>query len=249
MTTESSICRCRRWYALLLRLYPKDFRDRFAEPMQQTFNDLLRERIESERNLLSFVLRIFLDTFAGAIGENMTVFSRNKSLVRILLITGLILLLPLTAMQFTDEVDWGLADFAVAGALLFGAGFIFESLARKADSVAYRVAVGIAAAAALLLVWVNLAVGIIGNENNPANLMYIGVLVIGIGGAAIARFHPKGMARALLAMALAQFLVAAIAEVTGTDHAWLITGFFVALWLASAWLFHKASRKVGVGPL
>ncbi|MDH3469138.1 MAG: hypothetical protein OES26_25195, partial [Gammaproteobacteria bacterium] len=129
---------------------------------------------------------MFAETFAGAIGENMTfIITRYRALVRILLTTALILLLPLIAMRFTDEVVWDLADFAVAGVLLLGAGLTFELIARKAGSFAYRAAVAIAVAAALLLIWVNLAVGIIGNEGNPANLMYLGVLAVGIAGAVV----------------------------------------------------------------
>ena len=171
------------------------------------------------------------------------IITRNKAVVRVVLTTALILLLPLIAMRFTDEMVWDLADFAVASALLFGAGFTFELIARKAGSIAYRTAVGIAVSAALLLVWVNLAVGIIGNEDNPANLMYIGVLAVGIVGAVIARFQPHGMARALLAMALAQVLVAVIALITGLGHTFVVTGFFVALWLTSAWLFRRSSEE------
>ena len=244
MATENSIRRFRSWYAILLRLYPKRYRDRFGEPMEQTFNDLLRERVEEEKRLCSFVLWMFVETFTGAIGENMTVIiTRNKAVVRVVLTTTLILLLPLIAMRFTDEVVWDLADFAVASALLLGAGFTFELIARKAGSIAYRTAVGIAVSAALLLVWVNLAVGIIGNEDNPANLMYIGVLAVGIVGAVIARFQPHGMARALLAMALAQVLVAVIALITGLGHTFVVTGFFVALWLTSAWLFRRSGEE------
>ena len=212
--------------------------------MEQTFNDLLRERVEEEKRFFSFVLWIFAETFAGAIGENMTVIiTRYRALVRIVVTTALILLLPLIAMRFTDEVVWDLADFAVAGVLLIGAGLTFELIARKAGSFAYRAAVGIAVAAALLLIWVNLAVGIIGNEGNPANLMYLGVLAVGIIGAVVARFQPHGMARALLAMALAQVLIAVIALITGLGQTFVMTGFFVALWLTSAWLFGRSGEE------
>ena len=34
--------------------------------------------------------------------------------------------------------------------------------------------------AAFLLIWINLAVGINGSEDNPANLMYGGVLTVGV---------------------------------------------------------------------
>ena len=244
MATDKSIRRFRSWYAILLRLYPKAYHHRFGEPMEQTFNDLLRERAKEEKRFFSFVLWMFAETFVGAIVENMTVIiTRYRALIRILLMTALILLLPLIAMRFTDEVVWNLADFAVAGVLLIGAGLTFELIARNAGSFAYRVAVGIAIAAALLLIWINLAVGIIGNEGNPANLMYLGVLAVGIVGAVVARFQPHGMARALFAMALAQVLIAVIAVITGLGQTFVMTGFFVALWLTSAWLFRRSGKE------
>jgi hypothetical protein len=97
----------------------------------------------------------------------------------------------------------------------------------------------------------NLAVGIIGTEDNPANLMFGGVLAVGIVGAVIARLQPQGMARALVATALAQALVAVIALITGLGSAgpgWpgdilVLTGFFAALWVGSALLFRKAARE------
>ena len=94
-----------------------------------------------------------------------------KAAIRLAIATGIILLLPLIAMQYTDEVVWDLADFVVAGVLLFGTGLAYELMARKGGTVAYRAAVGIALATVFLLVWVNGAVGIIGSENNDANLM------------------------------------------------------------------------------
>jgi len=173
---------------------------------------------------------------------------QDRGTIRIALATAVILLLPLLAMQFTDEVVWDLADFAVAGVLLFGAGLTYELVARKAGHIAYRAAVGVAVATALLLVWMILAVGIIGNEGNPANLMYIAVLAVGIVCALIARFQPHGMARALFATALAQMLVAVIALAArlGTSGpVWprdvlIATGFFATLWLGSALLFRRA---------
>ncbi len=116
----------------------------------------------------------------------------------------------------------------------------------------YRVAVGVALAAAFLLVWVNGAVGIIGNEGNPANLMYFGVLAVGVIGALIARLEPHGMARALFATAFAQMLVPVIAliiwqpQVTswgaaGVVGVFILNAFFATLWLGSALLFRRAS--------
>jgi hypothetical protein len=156
---------------------------------------------------------------------------------------GLILLLPLLAMQFTEEVAWDLADFALFGAMLFVACGTYELAARVTGSTSYRAAVGVALATAFILVWMNLAVGIIGDEGNPANWMYGGVLAVGIMGAIMARFQPHGMARALVGTALAQALVAVIALIAGLGYTLILTGFFVALWLTSARLFRKAARE------
>ena len=162
---------------------------------------------------------------------------------------ALILLLPLLAMQFTEEVAWDLADFAIFGTMLVGACGTYELAARVTGNNAYRAAVGVALAAAFILVWMNLAVGVIGTERDDANLMYGGVLAVGIIGAIIARFQPDGMARALFATALAQALVAVIALLAGLGSPWsgpgeilILNGFFVALFVGSAWLFRKAAR-------
>ena len=162
-----------------------------------------------------------------------------------------LLLLPLFAMQVTDQVVWDAADFAVFGAMLFTAGVTCELAVRKTGNNLYRSAVGVAAVTAFILVWVNLAVGVIGNEGNYANLMYGGVLAVGIIGAIIARFQPNGMARAMFATALAQVLVAVIALIAGwgsTAPLWprdilAATGIFAMLWVISAVLFRNAASS------
>jgi hypothetical protein len=176
--------------------------------------------------------------------------SAYRRAARLVLAAAFILMLPLLAMQVTDQVVWDLADFAVAGGLLVGTGLMYELAARKAGNIAHRAAVGVALAAALLLVWINLAVGLIGAEDHQANLMYVGVLAVGIIGAIIARFQPHGMARALFATALAQALVAVIAlifglgsPVSGPLEILALNGFFVALFVGSALLFRYAARE------
>ena len=174
-----------------------------------------------------------------------------KSVVLVAVATAVLLLVPLLAMRFTGEVQWTALDFAVAGAMLFGAGLSFVLLARGARNIAYRLAAAIAVMAALMLVWGNLAVGLIGSENNPANLMYAGVIAVEIIGALAARGRARGMSRALLATAIAQALVAVIALVGGLGASeppgWLgilvLNGFFFALFAAAAWLFARAARS------
>ncbi len=157
-------------------------------------------------------------------------------------VVALILMVPLVAMQFTDEVAWDETDFIVAGVLLFGTGLAYELVARKAGTIVYRAAVGLALVAALILVWMNLAVG---TEDDSPGLLLFGVLVVGIIGAIIARFRPHGMARALFATALAQALVAVIAMIAWEQYfeVLILNGFFIALWVGSALLFLRAARK------
>ena len=120
----------------------------------------------------------------------------------------------------------------------------------KTGNTAYRSAVGVALAAAFILVWLSLGVGVIGADGDPANLMYSGVFAVGIIGAIIARLQPRGMARALFATALAQALVAMIALILGLGYPASppleivgLNGLFVALFVASALLFRHAARE------
>jgi hypothetical protein len=105
-------------------------------------------------------------------------------------------------------------------------------------------------AAAFFTVWFTGAVGIIGTEGNPANLMFAGVLLVALLGAIISRFQPTGMAGSMLAAAFVQVFVGVIAYAARwgtTDPSWPwdvvgATGFFTALWLISAGLFRLATR-------
>ncbi len=158
------------------------------------------------------------------------------------------LLLPLVAMQVTDEVNWGARDFVLFATMLVCAGGAYELAARITTSRAYRAAAGIALAGAFVLIWINLAVGIIGSEDNPANLVFGAVPAVGIAGALMVRFQPSGMMWAMVAAALVQALIALAASIAGSGAAVILTGIFVAPWLGSAWLFRRAAlEEAGAG--
>ncbi len=231
-------------YTWILRLYPGPFRERFAESMLQTFSDLLHERTQAGKGLFLYALWVFVETSFGACRENATYMKLdNKLIVRIAIGTGAMLALPLIAMQFTDEVAWQVGDFIVAGILLFGSGLSVSLLAGRFPSIAYRMAVGLTVGAALFLVWANLAVGIIGNEENPANLIFGSVLVVGLVGGLVSRFQPRGMVRVMIAMAVVQLLISMITPILGWGPTFVVNGFFAALWIVSALLFHNADRQ------
>lgn len=159
---------------------------------------------------------------------------------------ALILLLPLVT-----GAPWTLFDYIVAGALLGGAGLVLELVVRASGSIAYRAGAGLAVAAAFLLVWVNGAVGFLGNEDNPANLMFAGVIAIAVLGSVIAGFKAKGMASAMFAAAAAQVSVGVIALAlgwsspgnAGLHEVVMGTSVFGALWLLSGGLFRKAAGE------
>ena len=146
-------------------------------------------------------------------------------------------------------MNWSPADFVVFGAML---GALAGGLAlafRHAPNARYRAAAAVALLAAVLLFWVNGAVGIIGGENDDANLVFVGVLGLAAVGAALSRFRPLGMFRAMAVTALAQLVVGvvAVAGGLGTGGArWpadliAATAFFTALWLLSGWLFRRSA--------
>lgn len=91
----------------------------------------------------------------------MTITS-NKRLAIIFSVIAGILAIPLIAMQFSDEVNWSLADFVIAGVLLSGTGLLIELVISKVRGTGYRLAICAVVLLALLIIWAELAVGIFG---------------------------------------------------------------------------------------
>jgi hypothetical protein len=150
-------------------------------------------------------------------------------------------LLPLVAMQFTAEVNWSGFDFLVWAIMLGSAGGLCELGLRISGSGAYRAGTAVAVMTGFFITWSNLAVGIIGNEDNPLNLIFFAVLLVGLIGTALARFEARGVARALTFTAVAQALTAMVALVADGAYIFVITAVFVAMWLFAAALFRKAA--------
>ena len=176
-------------------------------------------------------------------------FIMMKNIIRIAIGAGLIILIPVV-LTLLAIWHWKPGALVLAFVLLFGgAGLAYGLVAKKMmRNKAYRFAVGVALAAVFLLVWMNAAVGgILGD--NPANMMYFGVLLVGLIGAVIARLEPQGMSPALFATAFAMILVPAIALIIGTPAfangvvaVFALHTAFAMLFVGSAWLFRKAAR-------
>lgn len=161
-----------------------------------------------------------------------------------------LLIAPAVAMRFTAEVQWTAFDFVFAAVLLYGTAGLIDLAIRKDGNAAYRFGAGLAVLVSFLLIWINGAVGVIGNEDNPANLMFIGIVLVAAAGAVVARFEARGMARAMLvAFALNAAIAVAVPilgwgadEPPGTIRLMVLIGGFAAMWGLSSALFAKAAR-------
>ena len=153
-----------------------------------------------------------------------------------------LLALPAIAMQFTEEVNWTAGDFIFAGIVFAIVGGLFELTARASANLAFRIGAVAAVACGFLQIWINLAVGIIGNEDNPANWTYFAVVFTAVSGAIVALGKPRELAWAMWVAAGAQVVFSIIHAINGTPTP-TIDGFFAALWIAAARLFQRAALQ------
>lgn len=156
---------------------------------------------------------------------------------------ALVLLFPLIAMQFEQRLRWGVnwtvGDFLVAALLLCSTGAALELAVRINGSLAYRAGAFLGIGVALVMIWANLAVGLVGSEDNAANVWFMTVPLVGLIVSALGKFSARAMVRAMLAMAVVQALVGLI--VGGGGETVALTLAFGSCWLASAWLFARAA--------
>ena len=155
-------------------------------------------------------------------------------------------------MQFTDEVQWSLNDFVLAGILLFGTGSAYIFIRSRSDNYAYRAGIGLLLFTSLFLMWSNLAVGLVGSENEPFNLSYFGVILTGIIGTLLSRFKPNAMSITAFIMAGMHVLLAAIALATGMQNVpgssvmeiIGVNAMFMILFSLSGLLFRYAAQSI-----
>jgi hypothetical protein len=160
-----------------------------------------------------------------------------------------LLCVPAIAMRFPGSgFDWTVSDVIVMAVLFAAILGAYEFLASRAPSTAYRAASVLSVLGLFLLIWLNLAVGIIGSENNDANLMFLGVIVTVVGGACLARFRPNGMSKALFVAAGVQAVIGGVALAfdLGIDgRGWprdviVLTSFFTGLWAVAGTLYRMS---------
>ncbi len=100
MNTENTPPAFRAFYRKLLKFYPRSFRERFGESMEQTFDDLCREQEGHPRRLLSLTVHLSIDTGVGIVKEHVLHLSQRRAMVAILknpkftALIGVLLILP-----------------------------------------------------------------------------------------------------------------------------------------------------------
>jgi hypothetical protein len=166
-------------------------------------------------------------------------------------VAGTLLAIPALAMQIPGSgFDWSVSDFVFAAVMIIGTALLYEWAAKLSPDWSCRAGAAVALAAAFLLVWINLAAGIVGEEDDPHNAAYFCEVLVAGATAFTAWFRPAGMARAMAATAGFQLLVTALAAAGGwgasePPGAAALLGLnmaFALLWLASAALFGRSAR-------
>lgn len=87
---------------------------------------------------------------------------QNNRIVTIMLAVTNLLLIPLIAMQFTEQVKWDLKDFTVMAFLLFTTGLLIDLLFSKVKYAKSRILLIAVVLTIFFLTWAELAVGIFG---------------------------------------------------------------------------------------
>lgn len=221
-------------YGWLLHLYPRAFRERYGESMAQTFQDLRRDGTAN-------IAWIFLETLSGIVQEH----TMAKTIIRVALGALAAWMVPFVASQFTPGWNWPVRAFVMAYCLFFLVGMAFAVISKRMGVWSYKVGVGIALFAGFGLGWSNM-VHVSGTEN-PANLAYFSVLVVGLIGAALSRLKAPGLSMTLFAMAGVLAVISLLlpsgappdmAFRMGMGH-----GVNVALFTAAGLLFRHASAR------
>lgn len=176
----------------------------------------------------------------------------RRGIIRAALVTAGVLLIPLWGSVFVEGWNWDWKGFLVVGAFVFTAALTYQTVARTISNRAYRIAVGLAVMTTFVLIWTNFVLAI---DVNTANFLFLGVVPVGVVGAAIARLQARGMALALCGMTIAQLLVPVVALVfwkTGVALGAVpvigLNGVYTVLFAMSALLFRRAARTHEMQP-
>lgn len=178
---------------------------------------------------------------------------QKKDYLIVALLPLALLLIPLTGQLTVSGWHWKWNDFLMAWVIFsITTWFCRFLMTRPMANLAYKAGVALAVLAGFLIFWITAAVQIIGDEN-PGNILYLGVILTGLTGVGLARFKPAGMARAAFITAAVTFLVPVIAFIfwpvdfsPGAEKVFFLNGIFVLMFAAAGLLFRHAAVSTRV---
>ncbi len=253
MDSKKAVQRYRQWYKRLLRLYPTPYYERFGEGMEQTFHDLLQERARENKTLFEYIIWMCIETSMWIIQEHIHYISMQKNIIRVALVTLTLLLIPVFGNMYVDGWKWSPFDFVWAGTLIFSVGLAFDRVRTSSQTIVYKLACGLGLFTAFALIWINGAVGIIGEGDlDSANGLYVLEVLFGAIATCIVRAKPRSMPIVLFAMATIQMIIPVSAliinpaDVIAHDvvRVFILSGFFATLFVGSGLLFRQAATKI-----
>ena len=155
-----------------------------------------------------------------------------------------LLLVPLLAMVLGAGVDWSGGDFLFVGVLLVFLGMTVELALRFRRGTGRRAGFVLFGLASFLTVWVNAAVGIVGDEASPVNAYYFLGVLGALALSALFRFAARPMALMAAVLAGGQFALALVAtsSMTVRPVEWAGVAIFALLWSASALFLRRAAQ-------
>ena len=119
-----------QWYARVLRLYPRNYRERMGESMEQTFNDLYRERRDAGEGLFRFVIWTFADTFVGILSEDGQSMTQTAKRYGMILMTAIAVVAIIGTALLTKDTEYENAFFYVFAVWLVAMGAL-EAFSRS----------------------------------------------------------------------------------------------------------------------
>jgi hypothetical protein len=139
------------------------------------------------------------------------------------------------------DFPWTASDFIIMGVLLGSVGLGIEFLVRRSGSVFVRLGSIMVVLTAFLTIWVNLAVGMIGDDE-PYNLLFAGVLLVALLGSLLVRLRPGSMVKVTLVAAFLQVAVG-LGGYGMDPRGAVFSACFGLFWLLAAALFQAGSSR------
>ena len=128
-------------YRKLLAFYPREFRDRLGESMEQTFRDLWNEKRKTKKEVFGFIFWTFIETAIGILREHLLLSTRGDVMRLILTnlsssaLISLLLILPFMIMEVVNRrnfnEDFPIFLFFVMWLNLFAISLILLPIARS----------------------------------------------------------------------------------------------------------------------